>query len=238
MTETALPPAQPMGLFARILGVITSPKSTYQSIIAVPKPFGVLFVVALVMGVFSAIPLFTEAGREAVVQMQLKAMAARGNAPSPESEASLRSFSAYFGYVTLASTFIILPVMTLFITALYWALFNVVLGGTASFKQVLAVVAHANVIPALGLVAGLYFMRREPTMSMGGPFNFGALMPGLEEGSALAKFLGNLSLFGLWGVFVNAIGLGVLYRRKTAGIFVVLLIVYLAFTYLGGMFRG
>jgi hypothetical protein len=169
--------------------------------------------------------------------MQLKAMAARGNV-TPETEAGLRGFSQYFGYVTLVSTFIFLPVMTLFITALYWALFNVVLGGTASFKQVLAVVAHSNVIPALGMVAGLYFMLQQPTMSMGGPFNFGALMPGLEEGSALAKFLGNLSLFGVWGVFVNAIGLAVLYRRKTAGIFLVLLVVYLGFTYVGGMFRG
>ena len=45
-------------------------------------------------------------------------------------------------------------------------------------------------------------------------------------------------MFSLWGVFVTAIGLSVLYRKKTAGICVVLLIVFLGFTYLGSMLRG
>jgi hypothetical protein len=62
-------------------------------------------------------------------------------------------------------------------------------------------------------------------------------MPWLEAGSRLAKFMSNLGVFGLWSVFVNAIGLGVLYRRKTAGIFVALLIIYLGFVYLGSIFQ-
>jgi len=78
----------------------------------------------------------------------------------------------------------------------------------------------------------------KPTAGMGGPFNLGALAPMLEEGSRLLRFLTNVSVFSIWGVFVNAIGLAVLYKRKTTGIFIALLVVYLGFAYLGSMFQG
>jgi hypothetical protein len=67
------------------------------------------------------------------------------------------------------------------------------------------------------------FLLIKPSASMAGPFNLGALMPMLEEGSRMAKFLQNLSVFGIWAVFVNAVGLAVLYKKKTAGIFITLL---------------
>jgi len=238
MTEPTTTSPAPMGLFARAIGVITSPKATFQNIIAAPRPVGILLVVALVIGFATAAPQFSEAGREAVVQMQLKAMAARGQEPSPQVEDGMRRDSQFFPYVTIGSTLIILPIITLFITALYWGFFNVVLGGTAAYKQVLAVVTHSQVITALGVLVGLPFMLSHPSMNMGGPFNLGVLVPSLEEGSRLAKFLTSISVFSLWGTFVTAIGLSVLYKKKTAGIFIVILIVFLGFTYLGSMFRG
>jgi hypothetical protein len=63
-------------------------------------------------------------------------------------------------------------------------------------------------------------------MSMGGPFNLGALVPMLDESSFLARFLGTTSVFTLWGLFVLAIGLGVLYRRKTTNIAIALFAAY------------
>jgi hypothetical protein len=40
----------------------------------------------------------------------------------------------------------------------------------------------------------------------------------LDEGSFLARFLGIVNVFTVWGLIVLAIGLGVLYRRKTLNI--------------------
>ena len=237
MTETATAPAAPLGLFARAAGMLFSPKATFQNIVANPRPFGILFVTALVIGIGSAVPMFTEAGQNTVLDMQLRAAESGGRTLTPEQRATFESFKPFLAPFTIATTMIMIPVFTLFMTALYWAAFNVVLGGSASFKQVLSTVSHSQVIPALGILAGIPFMLNQPTMSMAGPFNLGALLPMLEEGSRLAKFMSNLGVFGLWGVFVNAIGLGVLYRRKTAGIFVGLLIIYLGFVFLGSMFR-
>ena len=237
MTETATPAAAPLGMFARMVGMVTSPKATFQDIVANPRPFGILFVMALVIGIGSAVPMFTEAGQNAVLDMQMRAAESGGQTLTPEQRARFDTFKPFMAPFTIVTTVIMIPIITLFMTALYWAAFNVVLGGSASFKQVLSTVSHSQVIPALGILAGIPFMLNQPTMSMAGPFNLGALMPWLEAGSRLAKFMGNLGVFGLWGVLVNAIGLGVLYRRKTVGIFIALLIIYLGFVYLGSMFR-
>ena len=98
--------------------------------------------------------------------------------------------------------------------------------------------SHSQVIAALGVLVGLPFMMMNPSASMGGPFNLGAVAPMLETGSRLLRFLTNISVFSIWAVFVDAIGLAVLYKRKTTGIFIALLAVYLGFTYVASMFQG
>jgi hypothetical protein len=91
---------------------------------------------------------------------------------------------------------------------------------------------------ALGLLIGIPFMLSSPTMAMGGPFNLGAMVPMLEEGSVVARLLSAISPFTIWSTLVTAIGFAVLYKRKTAGIFIALFIVYLGFAYIGTLFRG
>jgi len=240
MTEPATTEPAAPSLWARAVGMITSPKATFQRIVNDPRPFGILFVVAIAIGVGTAAPQFTAAGKQVMLDAQMKGMAARspdGQVPAQQAEA-LQKFSQFMPVVTLVATLIFLPIVTLFLSALYWALFNVVLGGTATFKQVLSTSTHSQVIAALGVLVGLPFMLMKPTATMGGPFNLGALAPMLEEGSRLLKFLTNVSVFSIWAVFVNAIGLAVLYKRKTTGIFIALLVVYLGFAYLGSMFQS
>lgn len=231
MTEAGSSPTRPMTLLQRAIGVVTSPRATFESIVAHPRPFGILFLVAIAIGLASGLPQMTESGRQAVLDAQIRSTEQwTGQPASAEQIARMEQFSRYNGPIAIVSSFIFLPVVSLLLTAIYWALFNAILGGTASFKQVLAVVTHSQVISALGAIIGVPIQIMQGTMSMGGPFNLGALAPMLEEGSALASFLGAISVFSLWGVFVTAIGLAVLYRRKTSTIFIALLLVYLAIT--------
>jgi hypothetical protein len=244
MTEAGSSAPRPLGLLQRAIGVITAPRATFESIVSHPRPFGILFLIALVIGLASGLPQMTESGRQAVLDAQIRSTEQwTGQPVSAEQISRMEQFSRYNGPIAIVSTFVFLPVVSLLLTAVYWALFNAILGGTASFKQVLAVVTHSQVIGALGAVIGVPIQIMQGTMSMGGPFNLGALAPMLEEGSGLANFLGAISVFSIWGVFVTAIGLAVLYRRKTSTIFIALLAVFLAFTaffavVLPGMFRG
>lgn len=240
MTESATTQPASLSLWARAVGMITSPRATFERIVPDPRPFGILFVVAILIGIGTSAPQFTEAGKQAIFDAQMKAMASRSadGQVSPQAVEGLQKMAPFIPIFSLVGALIFLPIVTMFLSALYWALFNVVLGGTASFKQVLSTSSHSQVIGALGILVGLPFMLMKPTAGMGGPFNLGALAPMLEEGSRLLRFLTNISVFSLWGVFVNAIGLAVLYKRKTTGIFIALLVVFLGFAYLGSMFQG
>jgi len=138
---------------------------------------------------------------------------------------------------------IFLPIVCLIVTALLWAFFNTVLGGTATFKQVLAIAAHSYVITALGMLAGLPIQLAQAKISMGGPFNLGALAPMLDETSTLASFLSSISVFSLWSLVVTAIGLGALYKRRSRNIAIGLIVVFLLFMYgvtsiFGAIFAG
>ena len=225
------PPTPSMGLFARIVGIITAPRATFEDVVRHPRPAGILLVCALVMGIFSAAPQFTETGRQAMLDAQIRSTEQfTGQPVGPEQIANLERMSQYSGYFALIGTLISLPIICLIMTAIYWALFNAMMGGTATFKQVLAIVTHSQVITALGIAIGVPIQIMQGTMSMGGPFNLGALVTFLDEGSALARFLGAVSVFSIWAVFVTAVGFAVLYRRKTSTMFMILFVIFLAIT--------
>ena len=245
MTEsTPAETTQPLPLVSRIVGVITSPKATFENVVAAPRPFGILLVVAAVIAIASSIPGFTAEGRRAAIDAQVKGMEQFGQTVTPEMRERMEQTAAspIVRGVSLLAAFVILPIFALFFAALYWAAFNTVLGGTATFKQVLAIVTHAQVIGAVAVLVGLPIQLMQGTVSMAGPFNLGALAPGLEEGSTLARFLGSISVFTLWGQVVTGIGLGVLYKRSGRNIAIVLIVLLLLFmfgvTSLVGSFMG
>jgi hypothetical protein len=232
MTETAAQDIRPLGLWTRIVGVLTSPTATFTNVVAAPRPVGVLLIVALVIGISSALPQFTEKGQQAAIATQVKAAAQRGSPMDDAALGRLQKFAPYFPYFVMATMLIFLPVMSLFFAAIYWALFNVVLGGTAMFKQALAVVTHSQVATALGVILTVPFLFKDAA-NFAGPFSLNALAPMAEQGSHLARFLSRISVFSLWSAVLVAIGLGILYRRKIGGILITVLIVTLGLTYVG-----
>jgi hypothetical protein len=234
MTDPVTPETTaPLPLISRIIGVITSPRATFQNIVAAPRPVGVLFIVATVIGIGSLAPQLTEKGRQASVEMQTKVIERMGQPVTPEMQARIEegSRSPVRKVVSLVGTYIVIPIFALIFAGIYWAAFNTIMGGTASFKQVLAIVTHSQVIGALGMLAALPIMMSTGKMTMAGPFNLGALVPMLEEGSTLVSFLSSISVFSLWAFFVTGIGLGVLYKRNSTTIALTIIAVYLVFMF-------
>lgn len=227
MTDTT-PAAPNPGLFARFIGVITSPKATFQAVVANPKPIGILFLVAVVMSVFTAGMQYTEVGRQSALDMQVSAMERFGMTVTDEMYARMEQQvrSPLSGVWTIISQFVFLPLMALFFAALFWAIFNALMGGSARFKQVLTVVTHSMVIMALGVALTVPVQLIQGQMTMTGPFNLGVLVPMMDENSFVARFLSWMNLFTLWQTFVTAIGLGVLYKRRTTPIAVTLIGIY------------
>lgn len=203
----------PKGLLSRIVGIITAPGETYRSVVAHPKWLGILIVTAIGISVLATVPMLTEAGREAALEQQVKQTEAWGGEVDDAAYERMRTMSGIMPYFTLAGAMVMVPLMTLVTAGILFAIFNAAMGGSASFKQVFAVVAHAGVISMLAQVFTAPINLARGTT--GSATNLAVLMPFLEEGSFLARLLGMIDIFMIWYIVVCAIGLGVLYRRRT-----------------------
>ena len=233
MTDAASTPVQPMSLVSRAIGIITAPKATYENVVAAPRPFGILFISILIFSVASIIPQMQDDARKQMLEAQVKGMERFGVTVTPEvyarMEESARNPATQL--IGVVWSLVMFPILALLLTAVFWAFFNAILGGTATFKQVLAVTSHSYVITALAALAAMPVLLFKFKLAMGGPFNLGALVPMLDETSTLARFLSGVSLFSLWAWVNVAIGLAVLYRRSARNIAIVLVLFALLFTY-------
>ena len=215
----------PKNLFARYIGVIVSPKDTFASVVAYPKWLGMMVLTAGIVAFFSALPLTTDAGKQAQVDLQVQQMQSFGLQVSDQMYEQMQKGSARAPYVTAGFVLFLTPIMAVIFSGILFAIFNAALGGEASFKQVLAVFVHAGAVSSLSSVLSgtVNYLRGSAMASVA---NLGALLPMLPEKSFVANLLGAIDIFLVWYIIVLAIGLGVLYRRRTQPIAISLLSVY------------
>ena len=226
MTETATLDVAPQpGLFARAIGIVTSPKATFEAVVRQPKVLGVLALVAFLVGASQSAMNLTEKGRQASVDFQVSQMEKFGVTVNDQMYESIASRQKYAVYTSFVGTFISFPIVLLIMSGILYAVFNAIMGGTAEFKQVMAVCAHSMVISSLGAVFGgvMNFVRGSISTSVA---NLGMLLPMLPERSFAANLAGAIDVFTIWWVITLSIGLGVLYKRKTSSLAMGLFIVY------------
>ena len=230
MPATATPDsARVPGLLSRAIGIITSPTAMYAHVVRSPKVAGMLFLVALLQGLAIGVPQFTERGRMAALEMQVQATESFGMTVTDEMYQQMEQRarnSNLSAYVAIVTQFAGVPFGALVLTTLLWAVFNTMLGGTATFKQVMSVLVHSQIISALGTVFSAPIMYARGVMQAGSVANLGAALPMLDESSFAAKALGAVDLFMIWWIVVLSIGLAALFKRKTAGIATGLFVVY------------
>jgi hypothetical protein len=205
-------------LFSRLVGVITAPKATYQSIVAHPKFLGMLLLTLGVTIVLVGGFLSTKVGQDAWLDTVLPP------GSPPEQEATMLRIAPYAAYFAIGWIAVFIPLLYAMVSAILYVVFNAALGGNATYKQVLTVATHAGAPGVLGqfFTMPLNYMRGVMTSAT----NLAVLMPFVPEESFLGRLLGTIDLFLVWQLIVLAIGLGVLYRRRTQPIAISLFVVY------------
>jgi hypothetical protein len=213
-----------MNLAARFVGIITSPKATFASVVAHPKWLGMLAVTTVLIAAFSALPLTTPAGRQAGLDQQVESMKSLGFEVNDQMYDQMEKSSQMAPYTTGISVLFISPIFTIVVAGILFAIFNAAMGGEASFKQVFTVLVHASAVSALSTVfSGIINYFRGGVSSAA---NLGALLPMLPQGSFVANLLGTVDVFLIWYIIVLAMGLAVLYRRRTQPIAISLMVFY------------
>jgi len=230
VAETIVPesPATPApkGLIARAIGIPTSPRATYAGVAARPRWIGIYLLSVVIAGGASGAFMSTQVGRRAIVDQQVTAVESFGRHPTQQQLDIYEKMAPYYMYIAPATQAISSIIGTLVLSGILIAIFNALMGGNATFKQVLSVVAHSGIVLAAQalFVFPLDYVRE----TMTSPTNFAVFLPMLDEASFLARMLGAIDLFVIWWVVNLAIGIGVLYKRRTGPIATGLLVVYAA----------
>jgi len=228
-SPAAAPVPQGQNLLARFIGILTAPKATFAGVAARPRWFGMVALM-IIVGVTAGTALMaTDAGRLATLDAARSQFKAFGINLPPEAEAKMEkdimetplwrmALNATFGQCIAGLLF---PVI---VAGILLLVFNVMMGGEASFKQVLATIVHGNAVLLVGSLITTPLMYFRGTLT--GVTNLGVFLPMLDETSFLAKLFGQVDLIRIWWVVILATGLGVLYRRKTGPIATGLFVVY------------
>lgn len=222
-------------LAARIAGIVFSPRATFREVAARPRWLGVWLCVVLVTGAASTLFLTTDVGQRAMLDRQISQAEASGRHLTDLQVATLERMAPYFKYFGLAFQIVVFGLGGLIVAAIAMGVFTSVLGGDATFKQVFAVVAHSGVILAIQALFTLPLAYARETLA--NPTSVMVFLPMLDENTFIARAIGSIDLFRIWWTVTLAIGLGVLYRRRTGPIAAALLIVYatIAVLYAAGM---
>jgi hypothetical protein len=218
------PPSPGLSLWARIWGILTSPKETYADIIARPRWLGMLLVAIIVTSVCTGGFLATKVGQQAYLDNQVRQTERFGGQVSEAQYAVMEKMTKWAALITVGATVIFTPLIWAIMAGILFAVFNAALGGDSSFKQLFTVLAYSSSVTVVQqiFVTPLNYVRETMTSAT----NLAVFLPMLDEGSFLARLFGMVDLFLIWWVFVLAVGLGVLYRRKTGPIAIALFAVY------------
>lgn len=225
-------PIRDMGLIGRLVGVLFSPRRTFEVVVQKPRWLGALLAIALIGAGASSWLVSTELGQQMLLEQQVSAMEAFGITVSEEVYGQLKRQLEGAVYFTGGGVLVSIPVFTLVIAGVVWTVGYVAFGAGASFRTIYALVAHAG---AINIVQQLFVVPLNYARgAMGNPTTVAAFFPMLEEGSFADRTLGLIDLFVVWQLFVLSIGTAVLYGRRTGPIATAFYLLYAVIAIGGG----
>ena len=188
----------------RVIGVLWHPRRTMTEVVARPTFAAAWVLLLAVLAVCAFALLSTTVGRQALVDERVRVVEALGGRVDDAAYAALQAHPPLLVYLTSGGRLLLTPGITLLVAAGLTTL-AALDGVKVRYGVALAITVYASLVLALQqvVVTPLHFIRE----SLTSPTNIGGLLPVLDEGSLPARWLGSIDVFGLWWVWLLAIGL-------------------------------
>lgn len=188
----------------RVTGVLVHPRATMAEVVRHPVFITTWVVVLLVVAVCGGLLLSTPVGRQALVDERVRVTEAFGGHVDDASYDRLRSDPPVSVYLTSGGRLLLTPPVTLAV-ALGLMTLGWLDGGRVTFVTALAITVHATVVLALQQVVAtpLHYTYE----SLTSPTNVAGLLRLFDEGSWPQRLLGAVDVFGLWWMWLLAVGM-------------------------------
>jgi hypothetical protein len=160
-------------------------------------------VVLLVVAVCGGLLLSTAVGEQALVDERVRVVEALGGRVDDAEYARLKASPPVSVYLTSGGRLLLTPPVTLLVAAGLAALARLD-GVRVTFVTALAIAVHATVVMALQQVIAtpVHYLYE----SLTSPTNVAGVIRVFDEGSWPARLLGTIDVFGVWWMWLLAVG--------------------------------
>ena len=225
------PEVQGPGLFSRYVQVFFSPDDLFQGLRTRPYWVG-----AVLLGSGLATVGFMLLPPDIMLETVREQALASGQPLPPEFESLVDDLGGVVRYIIGAFTFVFWPLTPVVLAGVVTVIFRFLIGHEGTYKQYLAVVAHAHLVTATAavLVAPLRIAMEDAQVLI----SLGSFAPFLEPGYLL-RFLSLLDLFGIWAWLLVGLGAARIARKKSWAVGCVLvLMIPVVGAAVGALFTG
>ncbi len=188
----------------RVTGVLLRPRATMAEVVRHPVFITTWVVSLLVAGICGALLLSTPVGKQALVDERVRVTEAVGGRVDDATYTRLQNDPPVSIYLTSGGRLLLTPPITMAVAAGLMLLARLA-GAQVTFITALAISVHATVVLALQQVIAtpLHYTFE----SLTSPTNVAGVLRVFDEGSWAARLFGTIDVFGLWWMWLLAVGL-------------------------------
>ena len=187
----------------RVTGVLVRPRATMAEVVQHPAFITTWVVVLLVVAICGGVLLSTPVGQQALVDERVRVTEAVGGRVDDATYSRLQNDPPVSIYMTSGGRLLLTPPVTLAVAAGLVLLARLE-GARLTFVTALAVAVHATVVLALQQVIAtpVHYVYE----SLTSPTNLAGVLRVFDEGSLPARLFGTIDVFGVWWMWLLAVG--------------------------------
>ena len=187
----------------RVTGVLRHPRATMAEVVRHPVFITTWVVVLLVVAICGGLLLSTPVGRQALVDERVRVAEAMGGRVDDATYAGLQNDPPVSIYLTSGGRLLLMPPVTIAVAGGLMLLARMD-NSRVTFVTALAIAVHATVVLAVQQVVAT--PRHYLYESLTSPTNLASVMGVFDEGSWPARLFGTIDVFGLWWMWLLAVG--------------------------------